>query len=174
MADFASAIDFVLQNEGGLVDNRNDHGGVTNFGVTLQMLTAYKQRQCSNDEVVNLTQGEAKQLYESMFWNKLRVSGLNQAIATAILDTAVNQGQALATRLAQECLGPHMNCDGIMGSETLEELDKCDVPEFIYSYIGLLQDRYVALCINAPNQLVFLRGWLNRSRRLFTLLRQSP
>jgi lysozyme family protein len=170
MADFVPAVDYVLQNEGGLVDNRKDNGGVTNWGITLPMLTTFRNKQCSNEDLINLTQAEAKQLYESIFWNKLRVSGLNQAIATAIFDMSVNNGQGVATRLAQECLGSQIVADGVMGTDTLNALDKVNVDMFIYNYVGLLQDRYVKICINAPDQITFLLGWLRRTRRLFTLI----
>lgn len=173
MAEFSESIDYCLANEGGLVDNRNDNGGITNFGITLPMLNSYRQKQCSNSDIINLTQGEAKQLYQSIFWDKLRISGLKQPIATAILDCAINHGQGTAIRLAQECL-PHINPDAVLGPESLEALDKCNVEMFIYNYVGLLQDRFVTICINTPNQMVFLRGWLARSRRLFTLMDSMP
>jgi lysozyme family protein len=170
LAEFVEAVNYVLTNEGTLVDNRSDHGGVTNFGVTLPMLTSFRQRQCSDADIINLTEVEAKRLYESVFWDKLHVSGLRQSIATAIFDTAVNNGQAVAVKLAQHCLGPTIVPDGNLGPESLNALDKVNEELFIFSYVAMLQDRYVDLCINATNQIIFLKGWMRRSRRLFTLL----
>jgi lysozyme family protein len=170
MAEFNQAIEYVLANEGGFVSNPNDSGGVTNFGVTIPMLTSYRKKQVTTQDMQNLTQAEAKLLYQSFFWDRLHISGLNQAIATAILDTAVNEGQITAVKLAQHCIGPSIMPDGIMGPATLQALDKTNPDMFIYSYIGYLQDRYADFCINATNQLVFIKGWLRRSRRLFTLL----
>lgn len=170
MAEFVQAVNYVLANEGQLVDNRNDHGGVTNFGITLPMLTSFRQRQCSDADIINLTELEAKRIYEMVFWNKLSISGLNQAIATAILDVAVNNGQTVAIKLAQHCLGPAIMPDGLIGIDTLNALDKVKPELFISSYVGMLQDRYVDLCVNATNQIVFLKGWLRRARRLLTLL----
>jgi lysozyme family protein len=174
MAEFSDAVNYVLINEGGLVDKRQDHGGITNFGITLPMLTSFRQRQCSDSDIINLTEIEAKRIYEALFWNKLSVSGLNQAIATAILDVAINNGQTVAIKLAQHCLPASILPDGIMGVETLNALDKANPEMFIYSYVGYLQDRYADLCINATNQVIFLKGWLRRSRRLFTLLSDVP
>lgn len=173
MAEFNVAVNYILVNEGGLVDRRQDHGGVTNFGITLPMLTSFRQRQCSDADIINLTEMEAKRIYEALFWNKLSISGLNQAVATAIFDVAVNNGQTVAIKLAQHCLPSHILADGVMGVETLNALDKVNVEMFIYSYVGYLQDRYVDLCINATNQLVFLKGWMHRARRLFSLLSDS-
>ena len=34
MADFLQAVDFVLDNEGGFVDNVNDPGGATNWAIS--------------------------------------------------------------------------------------------------------------------------------------------
>lgn len=172
MAELVEALDYVLTNEGGLVDNRNDHGGITNFGITLPMLTSYRQKPCLDADIINLNQTEAKRIYERVFWDKLHISGLPQPIATAILDTAVVNGQMVAVKIAQHCLGPAVVADGILGPESLNSLDKANPDMFIYSYVGYLQDRYVDLCINANNQIVFIRGWLRRSRRLFTLLQK--
>lgn len=170
MADFVEAVTFVLSNEGGLVDKRNDHGGVTNFGITLPMLTSFRGRQCSDSDIINLTELEAKYLYERIFWSQLRISGLKQPIATAILDTAVLNGQMVAVKLAQHCLGSKVIADGVLGPDSLTSLDLANPGLFIYNYVGLLQDRYADLCINASNQIVFLKGWMRRARRLFTLL----
>lgn len=144
------------------------------MGVTLPMLTSFRQRQCSDSDIINLTEIEAKRLYEALFWNNLRISGLPQAIATAIFDTAVNNGQAVAVKYAQHCIGTQVISDGILGPESLNALDKVNIPMFIYNYVGLLQDRYVDLCINATNQLCFLKGWQRRARRLFTLISGMP
>lgn len=174
MAEFNQAIEYVLENEGGLVDNSKDHGGITNFGITLPMLQSYRNKQCSDADIRSLSQDEAKRLYESLFWDRLHISGLSQPIATAILDTAVNQGQVVAIKLAQHCLGTNILPDGIMGVETLNALDKVNPELFIYSYVGMLQDRYVDFCVNATNQIIFLKGWLRRSRKLITILESIP
>jgi lysozyme family protein len=174
MAEFNVAIDYVLANEGGFVSNPNDSGGATNFGITIPMLTSYRKKQVNSSDIQNLDLAEAKLLYQSFFWDRLHISGLPQPIATAILDTAVNQGQVTAIKLAQHSIGPSIMPDGIMGPDTLQALDKTNPEMFIYSYIGLLQDRYCDFCVNATNQLVFLKGWLRRSRRLFTLLDLTP
>lgn len=174
MAEFNEAINYVLENEGGYVSNPNDTGGATNFGITIPMLTSYRKRQVNYGDIQALSLAEAKLIYQSFFWDRLRISGLPQAIATAILDTAINQGQATAVKLAQHAIGPSILPDGIVGPDTLNALDKASPEMFIYSYVGLLQDRYSDFCINATNQIVFLKGWLRRSRRLFTLLDLMP
>lgn len=174
MAEFNEAIDYVFANEGGFVSNPNDTGGTTNFGITIPILTSYRQKQVSAQDIQHLTQDEAKRVYESLFWDRLHISGLKQPIATAILDTAINQGQATAIKLAQHCLGNAILPDGLMGAETLNALDKVNAELFIYAYVGMLQDRYADFCVNATNQVIFLKGWLRRSRRLFTLLDLMP
>ena len=174
MAEFNQAIDYVLANEGGFVSNPHDSGGATNFGVTIPILTSYRKKQVGYSDIQALTQSEAKRIYELFFWDRLHISGLNQAISTAILDTAINQGQATAIKLAQHCLGSAILPAGILGPESLDALDKVNPQMFIYNYVGMLQDRYADFCINATNQIVFLKGWLRRSRRLFTLLENMP
>lgn len=169
MADFIKAISYVLQNEQGFSNIPQDRGGPTNKGITIVMLAKFVGRMVSVEELKNLTDTYAASIYEDLFWTPLKISGLPQSIATAILDTAVNQGQASAIKLAQEALGAHVFPDGLMGPETLRALDSCDINQFIYNYVGVIQDKYAKICMNASNQIIFLEGWLRRSRRLFLL-----
>jgi lysozyme family protein len=168
--DFESAVTFILENEGGFVDKKEDLGGATNFGITQNMLSQFRNKKCNSSDIFNLTIIEAKDIYQQAFWVQMHLGSLPLSIATAIFDTAVNQGQMSATKLAQRALGSHVIDDGILGPETLKAIDVCDPDEFILNYIEQIQNKYVDICINASNQLTFMRGWLARSRRLYHLL----
>ena len=170
VADFQEALKYCLQNEGGFVDRKEDSGGPTNFGITLQMFAKYKGRMVSFEELKFIGQADVNNFYEQFFWTPLRISGLPQVIATAILDTAINQGQSSAIKLAQMALGEHHLVDGIMGPDTLRDLDIVSEKEFLIDYMALIQEKYVNICKNAANQIIFLSGWLQRSRRLLLLL----
>ena len=53
MTDFDLAINYVLENEGGVVDDPNDPGGLTNFGIS--------QKQYPDLDIRDLTRDQAEQ-----------------------------------------------------------------------------------------------------------------
>ena len=67
MADFEQAINFVLKNEGGLEENPNDPGGITNHGISLRFLKSIKP-DASEEDIRNLTVNQAKTIYYDHFW----------------------------------------------------------------------------------------------------------
>lgn len=169
MADFEEAVNYVLGNEGAYINNPSDPGGPTKYGITLDMLSKWRKKDCHPIDVQNMTLTEAKTIYESQFWDPLRISSLSQPIATAILDTAVNEGQYSAIKLAQMALGSNISPDGVMGLNTLQALDSINPRLFLIAFMGEIQSRYVRLVVNTPSQIQFLEGWLSRSRKLMSL-----
>jgi lysozyme family protein len=93
----------------------------------------------------------------------MNLSQLPQAIATAILDMAVNLGQANAVRLSQKAA--NLTSDGVLGPKTMSALQGIDAPTWLYDVLGYLQDYYVDLGKDE-----FLKGWLARSRRMILLM----
>jgi hypothetical protein len=91
MADFDMAVALVLKHEGGLVDDPNDPGGLTNFGIS--------QRSYPNVDIRNLTADDAKAIYKRDYWFPIGGDAIsNQSLANAALDFAVNAGVAMSNR----------------------------------------------------------------------------
>ena len=88
MADFNTAVALVLKHEGGLVDNPQDPGGLTNFGIS--------KRAYPSLDIANLTVEDAKAIYQRDYWAPFMEQEVDQRVANAALDTAVNQGQSVA------------------------------------------------------------------------------
>lgn len=60
MANFFKAIDFVLDNEGGKSNRKNDRGGTTNFGITDKFLRSINYHK----KAFELTRDEAVSIYD--------------------------------------------------------------------------------------------------------------
>src|SRR5690242_9631529 len=120
MADFSQAIEFVLQNEGGLSNDPLDAGGLTNFGIS--------QRAYPDVDVKNLTRDGASAIYERDYWHYGDIQ--SQRVATKLLDAAVNLGPVKAVRLMQLALGAieagPIVADGLFGSQTAEAINAAD------------------------------------------------
>lgn len=171
MDNFQPAVEYVLKNEAGFVNDPIDPGGATNWGITAHMLSSYRGKEITTDDVKNLSHDEACAIYKQIFWNPLRLSELTSGVvATAILDIAVNRGPSHAVGYAQACAG--LKPDGILGSGTLAGLNGLPDKTFLCRLIPSLVRGYAEICVHEPSQLKFLNGWINRAFRLMNFIEE--
>lgn len=152
MSRFEYAISFVLANEGGLVNDPHDPGGLTNFGIS--------QSSYPNLDIRSLTREQAEDIYRKDFWHYDAIN--NQRVATKLFDASVNMGPVRAGRLLQLALGAieagPIVADGIVGSATIEAVNAADPDRLLDEYKARLVKYYCEL--DKPE---FLLGWLRRA-----------
>jgi len=125
MANFEPAIEITLKNEGGLVDDPADPGGLTKFGLS--------QRSYPNVDIKNLTIEDAKAIYLKDFW---KFGGItDQSIANKIFDSYVNMEHA-AIKIAQKTVG-FSKQDGVYGPVTETAITALQ-RRISYRYTGLI------------------------------------
>ena len=108
MANFDKAIERVLINEGGYVNDPNDAGGETKYGIS--------KRAYPGVDIKNLTTDEAKAIYKKDYWDKIKGDNINSdEIAYEIFDTAVNMGVRTSSKIAQMVVGAYP--DGFIGAK---------------------------------------------------------
>jgi lysozyme family protein len=174
MADFNLAIPLILKLEGGFVDNKNDIGGATNFGVSLRWLKAQgllenlELQDRTQDEVQvvkDLTADDAKALYKTYFWNPNNYDSINsQMIAEKIFNMTVNMGARRSHLIVQNCLGfTSEQRDGLMGAKTIAEVNAAASAPFVVALQNMQAAFYRQLVAVNPKLQPFLQGWLNRS-----------
>jgi lysozyme family protein len=169
MSTFELAIPTILRHEGGLVDNPNDPGGITNYGVSLRWLKSKGLAgDINHDGDVNaadiklMTRDEAMAFYRTFWWNQYQYGLITaQAVATKIFDAAVNMGAPRAHSLAQGVL--LVKQDGIFGPKTFGELNAMPSLKFIVAYQEAMAQFYRRLVLLDPRRQEFLKGWLNRA-----------
>jgi lysozyme family protein len=184
MAEPLAAIDFVLSNEGGFVDNPNDSGGATNFGLSLRFL-----REIPNDrlrkygifkngdelgveDIRDLTLDQARLIYKGEFWDSAPFDKINdQLIATYLFDMAVLHGIAQAIKIAQRGSWAvyrtygYIKADGIMGEKTQEVLN--DLGDSFIPVLMAMRASFCRLLAELrPKDKEFLDGWLKRCYRI--------
>ncbi len=144
VTDFDRAVEVVLQHEGGLVDDPDDPGGITNHGISLRFLRRVRPgarlgeasrlgeafggaraggARVGPEDVRNLTRSEAIELYRRHFWHRYGYASLwDQRVATKVFDLSVNMGP----RGAHVCLQRALRAaeepvveDGVLGPKTL-------------------------------------------------------
>lgn len=169
MADLKQALDFVFGNEGGFVDNPADHGGATNLGVTQATLDAARKARPKAGypkSVKDLTRDQAIDIYAKDYAPKGWDDITDQAVATVLLDMAINSGQSRAVTLMQRALcaiGGQVGVDGSFGPATLAAINAAEP----HALLGAFRQQRVAFyhhLVDAnPTQAVFLKGWLRRA-----------
>lgn len=151
MADFNIAIAPVLENEGGYVNNPNDPGGETKYGVS--------KRQYPNLDIKNLSLDDAKAIYKKDYWQFDSVQ--NQVLANKLLDMCVNMGVASAIRLVQTAL--HVPVDGKYGPITEKALNGTQPDKVVQMLRFQSVVHYLDLIDKNPKLAEFKRGWLIRA-----------
>ncbi|HXP90458.1 MAG TPA: glycosyl hydrolase 108 family protein [Fibrobacteria bacterium] len=157
MADFGTAIAKTLAREGGAkyTEVGGDGGGATKFGIS--------QRAYPNEDIRNLTEQRARDLYERDYWDVVQGDAiLSQAVAENIFDTAVNMGVRTAGRLAQLCAGS-VPVNGVIGNESIAAINGMEERLFLAAYTISKVARYAGICNKDGSQSKFLLGWINRA-----------
>lgn len=161
-----------LRREGGYVNDPNDPGGNTNFGVSLRwlkgqgLLVQELETEDHTQDVVavikTMTQVQAKDIYKQFWWDRYNYTAvLGQMIAGKIFDTAVNVGATRSHKFLQASLG--MVQDGVLGPATLKAVNTTNN---IAAYSAFQKQQaafYQALVDHNPALGKFLAGWLNRA-----------
>lgn len=95
--DFNFAIERVLKVEGGYVNDPEDPGGETQWGIS--------KRSYPNVDIKALTRDGAKAIYLSDFWLRVHADTMPDVLAFQALDFAVNSGIETAVRKLQAAAG---------------------------------------------------------------------
>jgi len=151
-------IEFVLAREGGLTDDPNDPGGLTNFGIS--------QKAYPNLDIKNLTVEQAKEIYKKDYWQECRCDELAFPFDIATFDCAVNQGVGKAKRLLQIALG--IEADGIIGDMTISFTFKV-TPGIFRKLMAQRISEYFRLIANNPKLMVYSTNWIYRVLALYEL-----
>ncbi|MBE2218031.1 MAG: peptidoglycan-binding protein [Ignavibacteria bacterium] len=134
---FETCVNFVLESEGGFVNDKYDAGGATKYGISS---AAYPKL-----DIKNLTLEAAKEIYRKDYWDKCGCGELPPGIDLVVFDTAVNMG-----------------CSRAKG--WLEQTENVNI------YLSLRELKYGAIVDAKPSQKKFLKGWLNRIKKIKSFL----
>lgn len=167
MTTYDQALKFVLQWEGGFVDDPADHGGRTMKGVTQSVYDAYLAgKGQAHKDVKNIPEAEVAEIYRNGYWLKAHCDKLASELAFCHFDTAVNMGTNRAIKILQRATG--CSDDGVFGEQTLAACAAIDEKKAFTEYCKVRETLYRSFA-QRPNQQKFLKGWMNR----LTSLRRS-
>lgn len=170
----------IVAREGGFVNDPDDPGGATNFGVTIHTMRRLGL-DLTGDGVIDvqdvraLTRAQAVEIFITHYWARPRINALPQPLQPSVFDMYVNAG-ANAVRILQRLLddmGHEIAVDGVIGPQTIRaaHLATEAAPEHIADAYGIARrDYYYALGDRRPASRKFARrrdggkgGWIRRA-----------
>ncbi|SRR5258706_12016609 len=151
MADFSTAVEFVLDQEGGLVEDPHDPGGITKFGISFQSFPSL-----GKEGIRDLTKDQAIAIYEKYYWQRLNCDALPYPLALAVFDCGVNMGVYGAASILQGLLG--VQRDGIIGPNTVAAAKARELNPLLSAYFTERIMKYTLLTTFVH----FGKGWIRR------------
>jgi lysozyme family protein len=149
---FEECMVIILKHEGGYVNDPDDLGGETNYGIA--------KRYFPDEDIKNMTIDRAKEIYYEKYWTPMRLDEVcNKHYVLELLDMGVNSGPINAIKLAQRIL--NVVVDGIIGPKTLFELNNY-LGDFVKEYKEQRIEYYKSIVERRPLNAKFLKGWLRR------------
>ncbi len=115
--NFQRALALVLEHEGGYVNDPQDPGGCTNFGITIGTYRAIVNPRATCSDVRHITPALVTRIYRRAYWDVVRGDDLPSGVDLAVFDFAVNSGPQRAAQFLQREIG--VRDDGRIGPVTL-------------------------------------------------------
>lgn len=169
-----SIITYILKDEGGYTNNPQDHGGPTNFGITLKDLAEWRGQPVTAQDVENMQLSEAQEIYYEWYLKPMSIDQIkSMAIATALADTGILYGSVTTIRLAQTVckgFGYGLVVDGMVGPITLKALNMVNPSLFIKNLHDQIISRIDEIISHDESQVVFKEGWTDRANKLLELV----
>ena len=171
-------IDQIIFTEGGYVNDPDDSGGKTKYGITEEVARKYGY----TGAMLYLPREIAFDIYTDRYWHKLKADSLqhlSEGITEEVVDTGVNMGTHKAAILLQTCLNVFNNkeqyykdlkVDGHIGSATIGALSlylSIRDEEVLLKALNCLQGAfYIELANTHKKNESFVYGWLKQRVRL--------
>ena len=165
MSRFDQCLAFVLEREGGYVNDPSDSGGATNHGVTQSVYDDYRIRAGRNRQpVIGIDATEIADIYRLRYWKAVHADQLPRPLDLIVFDASVNHGVRQAILFLQRAVG--VEDDGVIGPQTIGAVAEDDkaglIKHLAAAVIELRREFYQMLAERKPDQRKFLNGWMNR------------
>lgn len=168
-----------LRREGGFVDDPDDGGGPTHFGITVESLCEFRREVGGfvpktvdeiRETIKSLTEAEARAIYQRNYIDKPRFGEIKHPeLRALVIDSGILHGRHRAARWLQGVIGG-IKADGWVGDITLGAVNGRSWRPI---YLGLLARRYRGFADfvwSKPSQLKWFRGWVNRANEFLLRL----
>ncbi len=170
----------IVAREGGYVNDPDDPGGATKYGVTIHTmrrlgLDLTGDGRVTASDVRRLTRAQAVQIFIDHYYHRPRIDALPVPLRASVFDMYVNAG-ANAVRILQRLLidmGQGVSVDGVIGPQTTAaaQAAAATAPDHIADAYGIARrNYYYRLADRRPASRKYARkrdggkgGWITRA-----------
>jgi lysozyme family protein len=168
MADFRTAVNITMDvnHEGGFQSLHNDKGNWTGGEIGVGELKGTKYgisaAEFPNEDIANLTQDRAAELYKEGYWKDLYSQINDQLLANKLFDMGVLFGVKTAVRMLQISMANEIGLvsDGIFGPNTLAAVNQSD--NLLPGYKTTMIQHVINVVNNNPTEGAFVNDWVRR------------
>ncbi|MDA7964851.1 holin-associated N-acetylmuramidase [Ruegeria sp.] len=175
----------IVAREGGYVDDPDDPGGPTKFGVTIGTMRRLGMDLTGDGAITRadvkvLSEAQAVDIFLKHYYEAPRVSAVPEALQASLFDMCVNAG-AQAVKILQRLLremGFEVVADGVIGPQTIAAAQKAAQPDPMAlrdaygvarrNYYFNLADRRVPLRKYARTRAGGKGGWIRRAEEFLS------
>ena len=175
----------IIAREGGYVDDPDDPGGATNFGVTIGTMTRLGMDldgdgRVTPEDVKRLTKAQARDIFLNHYFHRPGIAKLPEPIQASVFDMYVNSG-ANAVKILQRLLndmGQRISVDGAIGPQTVEaaQIAHANAPDHLADAYGIARrNYYYALADRRAASRKYARrrdggkgGWITRAEEFIS------
>ena len=175
----------IIAREGGFVEDPDDPGGATKYGVTIHTM-----RRLGLDldgdgavgvaDVRRLSRAQAEDIFVGQYYYRPRIDDLPPVLRASVFDMYVNAG-ANAVKILQRLLrdmGQEVTVDGVIGPQTIAAAQRVarSAPDHIADAYGIARrNYYLALADRRPASRKYARtraggkgGWIRRAEEFIS------
>lgn len=175
----------IIAREGGYVNDPDDPGGATNFGVTVHTMRRLGLDLTGDGavdaaDVRQLSRKQAIEIFLDHYYSRPRIGELPAALRASVFDMYVNAGSN-AVKILQRLLrnmGQPVSVDGVIGPRTIiaARMATEDAPDHIADAYGIARrNYYFALADARPASRKYARtraggkgGWIKRAEEFIS------
>jgi len=159
----------IIASEGGFVNDPADHGGATNYGITLNTLRAQDGYEGATIDTIKSLDVEVAKLIYTQTYVKPYVILSNPIVFSLCVNGAVQHGVSGMNKIIQNALG--VSPDGILGKISQGKLlcNEASPAQFLAALVAGRLNYYASIIHKRPEQIKFACGWMRRVARDITL-----
>ncbi|WP_299837786.1 holin-associated N-acetylmuramidase [uncultured Jannaschia sp.] len=175
----------IVAREGGFVNDPDDPGGATNYGVTIHTMRSLgldidRDGDVDVADVRALPRGKAVDIFIDHYFHRVRVNALPEPLQASVFDMQVNSGNN-AVRILQRLLtqmGYPCSVDGAIGPQTIAAARRAmaEAPDHLADAYGIARRNwYYALADRRPSSRKYARrrdggkgGWITRAEEFIS------
>ena len=162
-ARFKKISKIILNHEGGIVDHKNDKGGLTNRGIAWPTWQKYAKEDLGVEPTVEnlkaLTESQAEVIYLKRFWEpKGFCQFRDDRIALMTYDWTITSGGAVTQiqKILNSKYGAGVGEDGGLGPNTIKAINAVQDQDQLLQDIAEIRRKYYKMLVdNDSSQVVF-------------------